>query len=301
MDGLPGIEVARALLREQVPHLADLPLAPSPASGSSNVVLRLGERLAVRLPRTDAYAVDLAKELTWLPRLAGSLPAPVPQIVHAGEPSIAFGRPWSVVTWVPGDTPGDLDPHAQTLFAAELGAFLAALHAVDVGDVPTGPERWGYRCGEPVTAQIDGWLDEAADDLADLLDPVQVRRAWALLRDVPEASESPCWVHTDVSAENVLVRPDGRLAGVIDFGGLGMGDRSIDLIYAWSLLDAPARRVLREASGVDEATWLRARAWAFVGPGLLTISDYRATMPARTARLLRMVEAVAGEVGVRLR
>lgn len=301
MDEIAVTEVARALLREQAPHLADLPLAPSPANGSSNVVLRLGEQLAVRLPRTDAYAADLTNELTWLPHLAGSLTAPVPEIVHAGEPSTAFDRPWSVVTWIPGEPPVDLDRETQATFASELGTFLASLHSLDLGDLPSGSAHWGYRCGEPVSDQIDAWLEEAATGLADLLDPVAVRRAWALLREVPDAIEPPCWVHTDVSAENVLVHPDGRLAGVIDFGGLGVGDRSIDLLYAWSMLDAPARRTLRETSGADEATWLRARAWAFVGPGLLTISDYRATMPARTARLLRLVEAVAGEVGVLLR
>lgn len=110
-----------------------------------------------------------------------------------------------------------------------------------------------------------------------------------------------CWVHTDLSTENILVHHDGRLAGVIDFGGLGIGDRSVDLLYAWSLLDAPARDMLRIASGSDEATWSRARAWAFVGPGLLTIASYRHSMPARIERLTSMIDTIAAEVGVQLR
>jgi len=48
-------------------------------------------------------------------------------------------------------------------------------------------------------------------------------------------------------------------------------------------------------------TWLRARAWAFVGPGLRTIHGYRNSMPDRTASLTRMVEVVAEEVGISLR
>lgn len=47
----------------------------------------------------------------------------------------------------------------------------------------------------------------------------------------------------------------------------------------------------------NETTWVRARAWAFVGPGLLTLANYRETMPARTERLTTMVEAVAGVSG----
>ena len=110
-------------------------------------------------------------------------------------------------------------------------------------------------------------------------------------------------MHTDLSEENLLVDHDGRLAGVIDFGGVGVevGERSVDLLYAWSILDAPAREVLRAASGADDATWTRARAWAFVGPGLLTIANYRLTMPSRIERLTSLVETIAAEVDIRLR
>lgn len=108
-------------------------------------------------------------------------------------------------------------------------------------------------------------------------------------------------MHTDLSEENLLTHHDGRLAGVIDFGGIGIGDRSVDLLYAWSIFDAPARDVLRVASEADDETWIRARAWAFVGPGLLTIASYRHTMPSRADRLISMVETVAAEVGIQLR
>ncbi|NYJ03553.1 hypothetical protein HNR19_004251 [Nocardioides thalensis] len=67
------------------------------------------------------------------------------------------------------------------------------------------------------------------------------------------------------------------------------------------MFDAPAREVLRVAAAADDGTWARARAWAFVGPGLLTIADYRHTMPSRMDRLTTMVETIAAEVGVRLR
>lgn len=292
--------VAR-LLRHQAPHLATLRVRPSDAAGSSNVVFRLGDTYAVRLPRADEYTADLLTETEWLPRLGPALTVPVPEIVFAGQASEVFPRPWAVVSWVPGQMPADLDAQQQSALAATLGEFLRSLHAVDTYGLSSGAARWGYRCGEPVTDKIDSWAERAADRLSDLFDPVQVRRAWQLLRELPAASAPPCWVHTDVSAENILVRPDGRLAGVIDFGGLGVGDRAVDLLYAWSMFDAPGREVLRAASEADEATWTRARAWAFVGPGLLTIVNYREQLPQRIAMLTAMVEAVAGEVGIQLR
>ena len=289
------------LLREQVPHLADLPVRASGASGSSNWVFRIGDTLAMRLPRSDDYVADLVKEVRWLPHLAPLLPVAVPDVVAVGRPSGTFPRPWAVVSWVPGDLPLALDGSQQSLLAESLGVFLRSLHAVETADAPEGPEHWGYRCGEPVTDTMDRWAAHAAEELADLFNPTSVRQAWKRLRDVPAATEAACWVHTDLSEENLLVHPDGRLAGVIDFGGIGVGDRSVDLLYAWSIFDAPAREVLRVASAADAGTWTRARAWAFVGPGLLTIASYQHTMPARTERLTSMVETIAAEVDIQLR
>ncbi|WP_227584245.1 aminoglycoside phosphotransferase family protein [Cellulomonas chengniuliangii] len=298
---VPHPQVVTQLLREQAPHLADMPVQASHASGSSNWVFRVGDALAVRLPRSDDYVADLAKEVRWLPRLAPHLPVPVPDVVAVGQPSTTFPRPWAVVSWVPGELPLTLDGSQQELLAASLGGFLKSPHAVDTTDVPAGPEHWGYRCGEPVTETIDRWADHAAAALSDLFAPTGVREAWRRLRDVPAATQAACWVHTDLSEENLLARHDGHLAGVIDFGGVGVGDRSVDLLYAWSIFDAPARELLRRASGADDETWARARAWAFVGPGLLTISNYRHTMPSRAERLTSMVETIAAEVDIELR
>lgn len=294
----PDARLVARLVREHVPELAAERVRPSSTSGSSNWVFRIGEHHAARLPRTDSYAQDVVKEARWVPRLAPKLPVPVPDIVHQGEPSALFSRPWTVVTWVPGDLPGDLGQAEQVMLAGSVGQFTRSLHSVDAQGQSAGAKRWGYRCGEPVTDTIDSWVETAAEGLSDLFDPCQVRQAWQKIRDVPPASMPSCWVHTDLSAENLLVSPAGQLVGVIDFGGLGVGDRSADLLYAWSLFDQPAREVLRSAAGVDEGTWLRARAWAFAGPGLLTILNYQHTMPSRTDRLTRMVEIIADEVGV---
>ncbi len=300
-DAVPDPQVVTRLLREQAPHLAGMPVRASSASGSSNWVFRLGDTLAIRLPRSDDYVADLVNEVRWVPRLAPSLPVAVPDVVAVGQPSGAFARPWAVVSWVPGDLPLALDGSQQAHLAESLGTFLQSLHAVDTADAPIEPECWGYRCGEPVTEMIDRWADRAAAELADLFNPASVREAWQRLRDVPTATEAACWVHTDLSEENLLVHHDGRLAGVIDFGGVGVGDRSVDLLYAWSIFDGPAREIFRAASRADEETWTRARAWAFVGPGLLSIVNYRHTMPSRIERLTSMVETIAAEVGIQLR
>lgn len=300
-DGTPDPVLVTRLLQDQVPELAGRQVRQSPAVGSSNWVFRVGDGHAVRLPRSDAYAVDLLTEARWLPCLSPLLKTPVPNVEFLAEPSALFPRPWTLVTWLPGENPKKLDAAGQMRLARSLGRFMLNLHDLDTFGLDPGAQRWGYRAGEPVNPTIDAWVEDAAQQLAGLFDPSQVRKAWRRLREVPAASGPPCWVHTDLSTENLLVAPDGQLVGVVDFGGLGIGDRSVDLLYAWSMFDQPAREVLRSEAQADEPTWRRARAWAFVGPGLSTICSYRDSMPARTETLITMVEAVSEEVGVPLR
>ncbi len=76
-----------------------------------------------------------------------------------------------------GDMPVDLDGTQQVELAETLGRFVRSLHAVDATGLPVGPEHWGYRSGEPATPTIDAWADGAAELLADLYDPGQVRAA----------------------------------------------------------------------------------------------------------------------------
>jgi len=70
---------------------------------------------------------------------------------------------------------------------------------------------------------------------------------------LPEWSQAatPRWYHGDLLAENLLVC-DGRLTAVLDFGGLAVGDPTVDLVVAWEVLEASSREVFRRAVEVDE-------------------------------------------------
>ena len=83
--------LVRSLLRAQHPDLAELPLQPMD-SGWDNAMYRLGEHLAVRLPRRVAVAKLIEHEQRWLPQLAPLLPIAVPAPVRAGQPSARLSR-----------------------------------------------------------------------------------------------------------------------------------------------------------------------------------------------------------------
>jgi aminoglycoside phosphotransferase (APT) family kinase protein len=257
---MPAAEVAiddglvRGLLAAQHPDLADLPLR-AVGSGWDNAIFRLGDDLAVRLPRR-AMAADLVRhELRWLPLLARLLPLPVPVPLRAGVATSAYPFDWSVCAWIDGVsalvTPPD-DLHAA---AHALGAFLAAMHQPAPADAPFNPYR-----GIPLAGRVEAMGVNLAR-LGAMVDSDAVRAAFADALAVPPWSPAPVWLHGDVHPGNLLVR-DGALAGVIDFGDICAGDPASDFAVAWMMFPPAVRPVFGDAAGVDDETWARARGWA---------------------------------------
>lgn len=107
------------------------------------------------------------------------------------------------------------------------------------------------------------------------------------------AADEPRWLHGDLFPENLLLH-EGRLAAVLDFDVLSVGDPTVDLVVAWALLDPPGRQVFRSVLGVDKPTWLRGRAWA-LAIALMTLPYYWHTMPERCSVAIAMAHAVLSD------
>ena len=243
-------DVVRGLLSAQHPDLAALPLRHA-ATGWDNATYRLGEHLAVRLPRIAAAVPLLQQEQRWLPRLAEHLPVPIPVPVRVGEPHADFPWPWSVVGWVAGRS-ADQEPLSATE-AGLFGRFLAALHR----PAPEGFPRNDYRA----VPLVD--VDERVSGLLDMLDvPSEaVRDVWRSAVAAPIDAPEVC-VHGDLHPKNVVVA-QGRLVAVLDWGDMTTGDRAADLGAAWMLFPTEAHGQIWAAyHAISPSTLLRARGWA---------------------------------------
>jgi aminoglycoside phosphotransferase (APT) family kinase protein len=296
--------LVRALVDRAMPHCAGLPVRRLGWSGSTNALFRLGEDLLVRLPRQPGGSAAIAKEARWLPVLGPSLPAGVPEVVAVFGPDCGYPEHWSVVRWIDGEHPEvvtpktPVDPRREDL-AVCLAEVVKALGRSEVasGAVSDPALHW-YR-GEPL-ATMDAATREnigrcrALDDFGYDLDAAE--RLWDEAIRLPGAKDrtAPRWYHGDLTAENLLVR-DGRLAAVLDFGGLSVGDPAVDLAVAWEVLDPPAREAFRRKLGVDDATWLRGRAWAL--SLTFMIWYYWATMPQRRTRSIAVGRNVLADAG----
>ena len=247
-------DLVRALLREQHPDLADRELRDVDG-GWDNQLWRLGQDLAVRLPRTERGPALLRTEQRWLPILADKLPLPTPVPVRLGKPSRLFEHPWTIARWVDGE-PADRAPIARVEAAETLAAFLSALHQEAPADAPRNPTR-----GIPLAGLHNG-DDDWFEVVAGRVDVGAVREVWQQAVAAPAWRGPALWLHGDLHPANVVVR-DGTLVGVVDFGELCAGDPATDLSAAWILLPArAATRFFDTYRYADEATIARARGWA---------------------------------------
>jgi aminoglycoside phosphotransferase (APT) family kinase protein len=265
--------LVRELLAEQFPAWADLPLSRVEPSGTVNAIFRLGDELALRLPRRKGPTEAGGKELHWLPRLAPRLPLEVPVPVTQGRPSADYPWFWDVYTWVDGAT-APVEEIDALQAARDLAALIAALQAID----PTGgPRGRGIPLAER-DPEFRYWLARFDGD-------PRVTEEWARALAAPPWRGRPVWHHGDLDARNWLVR-NGRIRAVIDWGSMGVGDPACDVMVAWKLHSHEARDAFREALPTDDATWQRARGWA-LSQGVAALSYYT---PENNATLYREAE-----------
>jgi aminoglycoside phosphotransferase (APT) family kinase protein len=280
--------LVRRLVADQHPRWADLPVDRVESIGTDNALFRLGDGMVVRLPRIDWAVAGVERAVCWLPRLAPQLPVPVPVPLARGAPGHGYPWAWAVTTWLDGSNPvvGALAdaPH----LAAEVGVFVAALHRVDV---PGGPRATR---GEPLRER-DAETREAIAALHGAIDIDAVTAAWEDALAAPPWAAPSVWVHGDLSPGNVLVK-GGRLVGVIDFGGVGLGDPACDLLPAWNLLPADARPAFRDALGADDATWRRGRGWA-LSVALIQLPYYARRNPPLAANARHVIAEVLADHG----
>jgi len=248
-------ELARALLARQHPDLADLPIELA-VEGWDNAVFRLGDDLALRLPRRAIGAELIRHEQRWLPLLKDRLPLAIPAPVRIGVAQDNYPWPWSVTPWFAGET-ADLAPPDEDQ-GEVLGGFFRALHLPAPEDAPRNPVR-----GVPLAERLPAFEARIAGLAAKgvRLD-AQIQAVWEDALAAPNDA-APTWIQGDPHPRNVVVA-DGRITAIIDWGDMAQGDRASDLASVWMVLpSAAARRHAMAACGaVSEATWRRARGWA---------------------------------------
>ncbi|WP_229891231.1 aminoglycoside phosphotransferase family protein [Streptomyces mashuensis] len=284
-------DLVRRLVAGQFPQWAGLPVERVPSGGTVNAMYRLGDRMVVRLPLYEGGAADVELEQEWLPRLAPLLDTAVPELLGAGRPAEGYPWPWSVHGWLAGDNPQPGALSEPALLAQDLAGFVAAMRNITLPGAPPAHR------GGPL-ASLDAATRAALEALRALpeegVDCDSLAAVWEDALRVPGWDGPPVWLHADLMPGNLLVA-DGRLASVIDFGCMGVGDPACDLFPAWNLLPPDARVVFRATLGVDDATWARGRART-LSQAVIALPYYRTTNPSMAHNARHVIQSILGEI-----
>ena len=286
---MPDITIALVaeLIATQFPQWQALPIKPVKESGWDNRTFHLGDRMSVRLPSASEYAAQVEKEHRWLPFLRSRLPQPIPDPLGLGTPGAGFPWSWSIYRWLAGASARASRIGDFTRFALDLADFLGALRRIDAREGPVAGAHNFHRGG--ALAIYDAQTRDAMARLASEIDVSAVNGIWNAA--LATSWQGPgVWVHGDIAAGNLLVS-EGRLCAVIDFGCLGVGDPSCDLVIAWTFLDSVGRKAFRDALALDSATWDRARGWA-IWKALITLAKYRNCNWAGADRQHKMIRDI---------
>ncbi len=242
------VPMVRRLLAGQFPHWADLSLTRVKSAGTENAIYRLGDDLAIRLPYRSVNSTQVDKEHRWLPLLSPHLPLSIPIPVAKGEPAEGYPSQWSVYRWLLGEN-ATLDRLADPSQAAkDLAKFIHTLQQIDSTGGPAPGDHNFFR-GIPL-ADRDGYTRAAIAESASLVDSDAVTAAWERDLQVPVWGEPPVWIHGDLAPGNLLAL-SGQLSGVIDWGGLAVGDPATELLPAWNLFQRESRGAVRGPVGGD--------------------------------------------------
>jgi aminoglycoside phosphotransferase (APT) family kinase protein len=287
------IEMVRALLDQQFPQWGDLPVRAVASTGTVNALYRIGGQPVARFPLVAKDAVvtrqGLESEASAARELLGRTRFPTPAPVALGEPGMGYPMPWSVQTWLPGKVATE-GPGRSVPFARDLAEFIHAVRAIGTNGRTFAGEGRGGDLGSH-----DAWMESCFERSGQLLDVRRLRTIWGAMRQLPRhrGVAADVMSHGDLIPGNVLVAA-GRLAGVIDVGGLGPADPALDLVSAWHLLEAGPRQVLRDDLGCSDLEWERGTAWAFQ-QAMGAVWYYATSNPAMSLMGRRTLERIMAE------
>jgi aminoglycoside phosphotransferase (APT) family kinase protein len=286
-------ELVRTLLAEQHPELAGREIA-EPISGFDMAVFRLGEDLAVRMPRHRASVASLEAEIRWIGRLGDHWSFATQRIVRVGRPGAGHPWCWAVTSWLPGELAADRPLDAAA--APALGRALAEVHRPAPAEAPFNSEqsvRFAER--EPVFRELLPRLAPVGAARGLVVDVDAGVALWRQAAALPDAT-ARVWIHADLHPFNVISL-GGRFGGIIDWSDISGGDPAVDLGYLHLLLPAAAMATAFDSyGGVDPATAARARAIGMIKAAALAVGgkEIAAAIGWRTLTELAVARAAPG-------
>lgn len=279
------------LIHDQFPQFRGEEIVASESAGTVNAIFRIGSEYAARFPLRMMDPAECTRLLEVEANASAEFneycPFPSPQPIGIGRPGSAYPLSWLIQTWIEGQTATPTGLSGSSTFALDLVQLITSLRVADLkGRTFDGRGRGGN------LPDHDDWMEVCFSKSEDLLDVGRLRHMWGNFRKLPSPGYEVMG-HKDLIPANLLVRGE-RLTGVLDTGGFGPADPSLDLVVGWHLLDRDNRALFRETLQADDLEWNRGAAWAFQ-QAMGLVWYYGATNPVMSdlgrSTISRLIEA----------
>ncbi|UOY91325.1 phosphotransferase [Ectobacillus sp. JY-23] len=237
-------ELAKRLIEEQFQELIPVKLSLL-GEGFDNTVYLVNNMYVFRFPRRGIAIPLLQTEGEVLPFLAEQLPLAVPEPVYYGTETEQYPYPFLGYKLVKGHAIMQLSSKQRKKMVEPLALFLRTLHDVPVPDGVTFDERDRLHI-EKRRPMLQDYIERIAS--LNLYD-VTFLREYAINIPHCEHIARETLVHGDLHIRNMIVDTEGNLSGVIDWGDMHQGDRSVDLAAIYTLFEPEDRRVFFDIYG----------------------------------------------------
>ncbi len=256
------LEQAAQMISEACVELRPVRLVPE-SGGQDTQIFTVNDLYIFRFPQSRPSAALTNQEIKILPRLASETHLPVPRLRFYGAPGKEYPYPFMGYQKIHGDVPRliPLTENVRNRAAKGLGVFLRTLHDTSVSEavqwgVPEdaaaqlNPATLAAQCGRYLERALSYGLIDKPEPLLALLSQVEA---------LP-ATHARQLVHGALTSRNIVLHPEGGLAGVMDWGGIHIGHPAEDLALIFSFLPPEGRDIFYQTYGpVDEQTQLWAQ------------------------------------------
>lgn len=219
-------------------------------------ILEVNGEFVFRFPRLPGRRERLKLEVSLLRAIHAKLSTPVPSYFCFWEGDRRYPRPFAGYRRIHGVpcTRSNLRTSWVAGLGRDLGRFLTELHSIPVSELPEDNRRWAaretwseeyHRHALAIRRHAFPLMPKGDRLLADRLLRGTVRR-------INAAKFSPCLVHEDLTAGNILCVPStGSLSGVLDWGDARIGDPAIDFVGLFEMSRTLGEKAL-EAYSLSE-------------------------------------------------
>ncbi len=231
--------------------------------GDDHAVLILDKKRIVRFPKNAQYQESFKQELKLLQTLIEKgLPVPFYDYVasnsHFGSYRFIDGTELRLETF------NTLSQTSLEALIKDIAHFLSGLHSIplDTIEISEHKERWD---SDEIWKYTDRYFNERRKIIENHVSSSLLAELDQFFNNLKEMKSSVRRIiHDDLSDDHILVKPDGTLAGIIDFGDANIGDPAFDFFYFWNYEDSLAHKVYKNYKFKDDTELLNRSYWHFV-------------------------------------